>query len=56
MYRSNYIVNKRLLIVSEESLNICQNLMNYSKKNFNRFARTLHILSMQKQIFDTLGC
>jgi len=43
-------------MVSEDSVNICQTLMNYSKKNFNKFARTLHILSTQKQHFDTLGC
>lgn len=30
--------------------------MNYNKKNFNKFARTIHILSMQQQHFDTLGC
>lgn len=49
-------MNKRLLVVSQDSINICQALMTYSKKNFNKFARTIHILSMQKQLFDTLGC
>ena len=45
-----------MLMFVSESQSKCRVLEEYSKKNFTKFARTLHTMSLQKSLIETMSC
>lgn len=45
-----------MLMFVSETQSKCRTLEEYSRKNFTKFARTLHAMSLQQSLIEAMSC